>query len=284
MRRPGIASLEVWDHPTPRGPLWQLVSSVRLGDLASRGVPREELAHVLLDDLGPAMLDLAQRHRAGAVYLAGGLTGVPGFAAALQSRAWPLPVGVDVHGPWSAAEAGRRLHPDVTVAVDVGQTALKAIGPAGRLRRRRPADLPPLLIGTPRPVGTALEALVDGFVAWVAGGVQDTLGASSLGRLVLALPCPLDDALVPGPSTLGLEGRSDLVAHVLEAVDRNLGEENGPWRADVLNDAELAAESARALSGHGRVLCLTLGFGPGGALVEAPGQAQQTTERSATRA
>jgi hypothetical protein len=282
LRSPGITGLEVWDHPTPRGPLWRLLSSVRLGQLAGSGVRRQEFGDILLDDLGPAMLDLARLHGADAIYLAGGLTGVPGFASTSQARAWPLPVAVDLHGPWSAAEAGRRLFDDVTVAVDVGQTALKAIGPAGRVRRRRPAAAPPLLIGTPRPQSDALEALVDAIVAWVAEGLRAARGGAPLARLVLALPCPLDDALVPGLSTLGVEGRTDLVARLLDAVDRDLPADNGPWAAEVLNDAELAAESARSLCAHGRVLCLTLGFGPGGALVDA--QAQQTTDRSAARA
>jgi predicted NBD/HSP70 family sugar kinase len=84
--------------------------------------------------------------------------------------------------------------------------------------------------------------------------------------LCLGLPCALDDALAPGACTYGWESRASLVSDILAASGLN------PPRATVrvLNDAELTAEAARRdgrVTGA-RVLCLTLGFGPGGALLE----------------
>ncbi|MFP2905247.1 ROK family protein [Pyxidicoccus sp. 3LFB2] len=93
-------------------------------------------------------------------------------------------------------------------------------------------------------------------------------GAATPDALCLALPCPLDGTLIPGGCTYGWEGHASLVDDLLHAS--GLTGPEGGGTVLVLNDAELAAEAARwdaRLADHRRVLCLTLGFGPGGALL-----------------
>jgi hypothetical protein len=91
--------------------------------------------------------------------------------------------------------------------------------------------------------------------------------------VLLALPCSLDGALVPGPCTFpGWEAEADRVGEIVRSAFPEAGPEGPraiPWR--VLNDAELAGfaalEEMNRLDWGGKALVLTLGFGPGGALV-----------------
>ena len=83
--------------------------------------------------------------------------------------------------------------------------------------------------------------------------------------LVIALPSRLDDDGVPeGSSYEGMAGDATLVRDTLEMA----GLTDVPvW---LLNDAELAAESARmhpAVDAQKRTLVITLGFGLGAALL-----------------
>jgi hypothetical protein len=106
--------------------------------------------------------------------------------------------------------------------------------------------------------GATPESLPD------ARGVKRPLDA-----LCLALPCPVDGTFIPGGCTYGWEGHASLVADLLQAA--GLTDASSGGTVLVLNDAELAAEAAREdarLADSRRVLCLTLGFGPGGALLE----------------
>ena len=96
------------------------------------------------------------------------------------------------------------------------------------------------------------------------GGEAITQHAPDPERLVLALPCPLDDACVPGPCSYGWQGEAELVPRILEVARLDAA------AVLVLNDAELAAETALASTtgaAPSRMLVLTIGFGPGGALV-----------------
>ncbi|MCP3136646.1 ROK family protein [Pyxidicoccus xibeiensis] len=158
--------------------------------------------------------------------------------------------------------------PASPVAIDVGQTSIKCASPSAlRVFERDTTTLPLRLIGTPRPAdGHHIPAAV----RFIAGALRTFVEQDVTvppDALCLALPCPLDNALVPGGCTYGWEGHTRLVADLLDAAKLP-----GPGGTVlVLNDAELAAEAAREdarLADSGRVLCLTLGFGPGGALLE----------------
>ena len=94
-------------------------------------------------------------------------------------------------------------------------------------------------------------------------------------RMAMAVPCELSDDLLPGATRLrGWEGDGSLVARLLRRVEE-LGGPGHPWQGRsvevrLLNDAEMAAESARIqVAPEDRpTLVLTLGFGPGAAVLE----------------
>ena len=132
-----------------------------------------------------------------------------------------------------------------------------------RVFERNLTTLPSLHIGTPRPEdGRHVRAAVRFVGDALRTFVEETATPDAL---CLALPCPLDAALMPGGCTYGWEGHAPLVTDLLHAAGLT-----GGGTVLVLNDAELAAEAARGdtrLEDSRRVLCLTLGFGPGGALL-----------------
>src|SRR6185436_16176237 len=84
-----------------------------------------------------------------------------------------------------------------------------------RLVRERDLALLPLELidpggAPPRPEPRRLERAAE-FI----GGAIGAFGSRG-GRLVLALPCPLDDACLPGPCTYGWQGEARLVPAILE--------------------------------------------------------------------
>ncbi|MFP2961015.1 ROK family protein [Myxococcus sp. 1LA] len=268
---PGVSPLEVWNLPVLRRELWELLGAPRVDEDRRAGVPERALAGRLGPALAVALSTLAKRHAVDAVWLSGGLICLEGFGEMLASVATtlPCPVYAAERPLFAPAQAGLRLlapfAPAHPVAIDVGQTGIKCVShtAAPRIFERDTALLPRYFIGMARPTdGRHVKAAV----AFIASALR-VFSAQPPDALCLALPCPLDAMLVPGGCTYGWEGRASLVADILQAA---LGRE-GHGTALVLNDAELAAEAARRdsrLAGHSRVLCLTLGFGPGGALLE----------------
>jgi|GEM_PF-1110870 len=217
------------------------------------------------------------------------------------------PVYVAEDPRFAPVRAGLRLleplRPASPVALDVGQTSIKCASPATlRVLVRDTAVLPLRFIGMPRPkeghvpaavrfIGSALRtfvrqegslppdtrshvALPDARGEATPGAASSALRSAAQGgrgtpdALCLALPCPVDGTLIPGGCTYGWEGHASLVEDLLRTAE--LPCPSGGGTMLVLNDAELAAEAARwdeRLAAHKRVLCLTLGFGPGGALL-----------------
>jgi len=119
-------------------------------------------------------------------------------------------------------------------------------------------------------------------VEWVASSIAAASSIPSVDRpeVVLALPCGLGADLKPGPCTYaGWRDRADLVSRIARTAIREASRgrmeipaASAPsigWR--VLNDAELAGFAALAemerLGLEGKALVLTLGFGPGAAIV-----------------
>jgi len=96
--------------------------------------------------------------------------------------------------------------------------------------------------------------------------------------LVLALPSALADDNTPEGCTYpGWEGCAELLPRIAARLDDWIqGDPSHPWRVAegrilLLNDAELAARSARLQSSAvaSRItLALTLGFGPGAAILD----------------
>jgi hypothetical protein len=271
-RPPGVTPLEVWNLPVLGHELWQLLGTPRLEADRSAGIPEGALAGRMLPALTTAVEALVARHRVDAVYLSGGLAALEGFMPALAAAeaSLPCPIYVAREPRFAAVHAGLRLledlRPTSPLAVDVGQTSIKAVSPTHLLiTERDTVVLPRLFIGMPRPAdGHHVTAAVR-FIAEALRTAAQAL-AQPVDALCLALPCSLDDSLAPGGCTYGWESRASLVTDILGAS--GLTTSQGTVR--VLNDAELTAEAARRddrVPGP-RVLCLTLGFGPGGALLQ----------------
>ncbi|QQR44846.1 ROK family protein [Myxococcus xanthus] len=268
---PGVSPLEVWNLPVMGRELWELLGAPRVDADRRAGVPEPALAGRLGPALAVALSTLVKRHAVDAVWLSGGLVCLEGFGAMLSSvsTALPCPVYVAEHPLFAPALAGLRLlaplAPAHPVALDVGQTGIKCVSHTAdpRIFERDTALLPRYFIGMARPPD---RRHVKAAVAFIASALR-VFSARLPDALCLALPCPLDASLVPGGCTYGWEGHESLVADILQAAMGN----EGRGTALVLNDAELATEAARGdsrLANHSRVLCLTLGFGPGGALLE----------------
>ncbi|NMO16099.1 ROK family protein [Pyxidicoccus fallax] len=267
---PGVTNLEVWNLPVLGHELWELLGSARVDEARRDGVPESMLAFHLLPALAGALGELTSRHDVDAVWLSGGLACLEGFAPLVEevTAALPCPVYVADDPRFAPVRAGLRIlapmRPNRPVALDMGQTSIKCASPqAVHVFERDTATLPLLFIGMPRP---ADKHHIPAAVRFVAGALRDFAGQQPPDALCLALPCPLDAALLPGGCTYGWEGHAPLVADILRESALPTG-----GTVLVLNDAELAAEAARGdarLADSRRVLCLTLGFGPGGALLE----------------
>jgi hypothetical protein len=271
-RAPGVTPLEVWNLPVQGHELWELLGTPRLEQDRLAGVPEAALASRMLPVLTEAIAALVPRYRVDAVYLSGGLLALEGFLPALAGvqASLPYPLYVAREPRFAAVRAGLRLledlRPTSPLSVDVGQTSIKAATEEHlHVAERDTVAMPRLFIGMTRPAdGHHVSAAVR-FIAEALRTSARTL-ARPVDALCLALPCALDDALAPGGCTYGWESRASLVADILTASGLH------PPHATVrvLNDAELTAEAARRderVTGA-RVLCLTLGFGPGGALLE----------------
>lgn len=275
-RPEGVTSLEVWNLPVFGRELWEVLGSPWVEDDRRAGVPGATLSARVMLPLAEALFLLVKQHAPDAAYLSGGLAELDGFPAALREATASLrcPVHIALSPRFAPVRAGLRMleakGARSPLCVDVGQTSIKlARAGATRVVERDLTTLPPLFIGQPRP---ADGHHIRDTVAFIAGALRTFL-AEGTGEppdaLCLALPCPMDEHLMPGGCTYGFEGAGSLVQDIL--AQAGLPDTGGP--VFVLNDAELAAESARRapqVKGR-RVLCLSLGFGPGGALLEKPG-------------
>ncbi|WP_328707087.1 ROK family protein [Citreicoccus inhibens] len=269
---PGVTPLEVWNLPVLGQEFWELAGAVRVDATRRAGVPEPLLTTRLVATVQAALELLVRQHAPDAVYLSGGLACLEGFNAELARVTTALPCAVHVaEAPrFAPVHAGlavlQSLSARAPLSVDVGQTSIKCASPhVSWLVERSPVTLPWLFIGMPRPKdGHHLAAAVR-FIAGTMHTFIET-NAEAPDALCLALPCPLDEALRPGGCTYGWEGHASLITDIV--TQAGLPMSGGTvW---VLNDAELAAESARRdarVKGR-KVLCLTLGFGPGGALLE----------------
>ena len=269
---PGITPLEVWNLPVFGRELWELLGSPWVEADRRAGVAGATLTGRLMPPLTAALELLVERHAPDAAYLSGGLAELDGFPSALKeaTATLPCPVYLAPTPRFAPVHAGLRMleaqGSTAPVCVDVGQTSIKCARPGStRVFERDLSLLPPLFIGQPRPED---GHHIRDTVAFIAGALstfleEDTQTAPD--ALCFALPCPLDEDLTPGGCTYGFEGATSLIPNLLARA--GLPERGGPVL--VLNDAELAAESARhdlRITGH-KVLCLSLGFGPGGALL-----------------
>jgi len=265
--RPEVQSLSIFDLDLDGAPLWQRLGQPRVDSLRAAKASENEIGAELATTTLAAIEALRGRHRFERVFLGGGLTLLDGFVGRVRDAANGS-IEICRDGAFVGERGGRALLDDASdcLVADVGQTAIKLSARGQRLVRERDLALLPLELidpggAPPRPQPRRLERAAE-FI----GGAIGAFGSRG-DRLVLALPCPLDDACIPGPCTYGWQGEARLVAAILERTRLE------PSEVLVLNDAELAAETALASraagSPAGPLLVLTLGFGPGAALVAA---------------
>jgi len=273
LRLSGITGRPVWNRPLPDGrELWQVAGASWVEEQRRAGATEDEIARGLAAALVPVLVRLHEELRLSGCFLTGGLCAIDGFREAVSGVPLAMPVSVARDPVWAAAEAGLawlEAQGAAGAVVDVGQTSIKTLTASGRSLRTRDLEALPLRLiapdGTSRGAPTAPAA---SFLAQGLGAASHGSGPAS--HALLALPCPLDDDLVPGPCTYGWEGDRDLLPAAFRELDDAWPV--GEVSVAVLNDAELAAETARRSLAPGpgsRVLSLTLGFGPGGALLEA---------------
>jgi hypothetical protein len=298
---PAIRTLEVWREdfgdilPGAAGRLlYQAVGSQRLDALRAQCASARVASETLGRDLARSIRLLLDRDFGGAgcaraVWLGGGLLNSEGVREALLNAGLPIPVIISDDPTFCAAPGGRQLlaqHGDGRgVVVDVGQTSIKGIAFArGRARQLVfPRDHHSL----PLRLQERSELLEPGqshlFIERAAGFIARAVFSFGSVRepppplLVLALPTTLSsDGTPQGCTYPGWEGSTELVPRIATQLDEWIQADHGhPWRNVpgrilLLNDAELAARSARlnaTVAASGKVLVMTVGFGPGAALL-----------------
>jgi hypothetical protein len=254
LRLSSVRALELWDLLTERGPLWECRDLPAFPTLLMRAID-DVLAGKARRAGGPPPPEDCRR--IGHLFLGGGGSHAPGLAEALERG--PLPFCLSADGAFVGEAGGLALLCQAGLAglvVDVGQTAIKVSTLSRRLLVPRCFEQLPVGAAD----GLARQALRD----LVAGAIRQAL-PFPVEAIVLALPCELDEDCLPGPCSYAcLEGDDTFIEEVLRAA----GLEGVP--AFILNDAELAAASARLspdVPADRVTLVLTLGFGVGAALL-----------------
>lgn len=249
---PGVKPLQVWNIDIGGGQrFWQAVGGRVVEKLAEEHTP-QECARIIANALIRGCLTIKRAHDFDTVFLAGGGAEMLGLNALLPAPPLWLFGGRDY--AWTAKEW--LFGQDPMVVVDVGQTSIKCFAsPGARFFVDRDLEEVPF-----RTVpGKAARS-----IRFIGKAIRDATAMLQGAPLLLSLPMPLDVNCVPGESSYGVDGLATFVDEVLVAAEVSVD-----LPVYVINDAELAAECARAAVPPGRkVLVLTLGLGPGAALVD----------------
>ncbi len=298
---PAIRPLEVWNEDFGAQPagaagslLYQAIGSQRLDALRAQSSSAREAAETLGSDVARTLRLLVDRDVGGAgqaraVWLGGGLLNSEGVRDTVLKASLPFPVVVADDPTFCGAAGGKQLLAQYGdgrgVVLDMGQTSIKGIAYSkGRARQlvfpRDHHSLPLRLPDDADPI-SAQQAHV--FIERAAGFVARVIHGFVAVRepppplLVLALPTAVSDNGTPQACTYpGWSGYVELVPRITAQLDEWIQTDHGhPWRNAegrvlLLNDAELAARSARLQSGIAAArtaLVMTLGFGPGAALL-----------------
>ena len=195
---------------------------------------------------------LREKYEFEAAFFSGGLAAVPRVRSALLGARCSFAIELGPDGAFVAHRGGAYLlHQrgyQEGLVVDVGQTSVKVSTISGTRKIHV------------RPQGkTGLAA-----ASFVSQCIQMVEALSLPRAMVLALPCEVSDDCVVGECTYDWADDERIIPRMLL---------NLPSISEVmvLNDAELAAVSARQIleNRYRGILVLTLGFGPGAALIEA---------------
>lgn len=259
LRPRGVVPVELWDVELSRGILWDHMERHALPGALVEAVERLRSGTARTRSRSPIP---ALTRELGALWLAGGRAST--IDPVTLGAALGLPVWLADEPTTFAERGGRALVPDAAAlaVIDLGQRRLKLSVGGKRFEHERPWDRLPLRETSPSVDPARARAALHAWVgAALAGAASSTNTAPD--AVVLALPCELPDAPIPGSSSYpGLLGDTTFVASILAAAGWH------PARVLVLNDAELAAVAAGLdARAHGTLtLVLTLGFGVGGAL------------------
>ena len=254
-----MVPIELWDLELDDGILWDHMDGDALPGALVEAVTRLRRGTARTRS-GTRIPPLAREVEA--LWLAGGRNCAN--CAIQLNNVLSLPAWIS-DGPVTFAERGARaLVPDASTlaVIDLGQSRLKLSLGSRRFEHERPWARLPLRDG-PAPIDpTEARATLR---EWVSTALAHATTSTALrpDAVVLALPCELPDAPIPGSSSYpGLQDDAAFVPDVLSRAGWH------PERTLVLNDAELAAVAAGLdPRTHGTLtLVLTLGFGVGGAL------------------
>ena len=249
---PDVTPVQVWDLDVGGQQFWQVVGARVVQAMKVRRAAPLRVATAIADGICrgcSAIRDLGIDFET--VYLCGGVACLPGLQDALRGAGHFIFGGRDY--AWEAKEA--LFGEDEMLVIDVGQTAIKCYVPDGT-RYVFQRNLQTIPYGS-APEKT--EAAID-FI----GGAIGTIWKGMNTPILLSLPCPVDADLVPGENTYGFAGRKNFIEEVLLK-----GEIPTETPVHVINDAELAAECARdQVFDPQKILALTLGLGPGAAVVD----------------
>jgi len=248
---PGVRPLQVWDLDVGSGQKFWEVVGARLTEDLSRKYSRTEAASIVASGIIRGCGVIQREHEFDTVFLAGGGAEMLGLQDML--RAPPVWMFAGRNYAWTAKEA-LFANKDLMVVVDVGQTSVKCYASPG-------ASFVVARDFSTIPIEDVLGKQ-ERSIWFIRDAVREASTMLPNVPLLLSLPFPIGDDLVPGESTYGVAGHKTFVDEVLADVPADT-------QVYVINDAELAAECARAHLPEGRkVLVLTLGLGPGAALIE----------------
>lgn len=250
---PDVLPIQVWDLDLGGRKFWEVVSARNVYDMKMRRAAPLRIATTIADGITRGCA--AIQHLGfdfGAVYLCGGVACIQGLQDALHGAGKFVFGGRDY--AWEAKQA--LFGDDLFVVVDVGQTSIKAYLPdeTRYVYERNTQTI---------PYGES-PGKAEAAIRFIGGVIGKVAAAAPKAAILLSLPCPVDENLVPGENTYGFAGRADFVYEALLAA-----EVPAETPVHVINDAELAAECAREqVFDQRRVLALTLGLGPGAAIVD----------------
>lgn len=245
-RAPDVQHLGLTHFPCGGTTLFGLV-----GQPALRGVNSEEVAARVRQGLS----GLSTALQPDLLYVGGGLTERPEVRECMTDS--PIEVAWSKGRRFVGSSGGQSIGGHSAIIFDVGQTAIKVSGHDTRRIYLRPSS---------KMVRGSCDFPGIEFIRRVLA--RELSSAPSGAPVVLAIPGEVSDNLEPGHCSYRWTGRPDLVRELLPPGGM------ATRKVLVLNDAELAAESARAeLDPPAGTLCLivTLGFAPGGALL-TPGR------------
>lgn len=228
-------------------------------------------------------------------FVEGRVLELAGFRAALGEHATQFDIALAPPRPTCVELGAERLLHRITdkpsphtLVVDVGHTAVRTVALGGKPRRlsfeRNFSRLPLARGSVPPPSASEEPGLAERGVELIARAVAASLTEETANDtdLVLSMPCNLDADGIPGPCTYpGWKGNQTLIARILASIDEQIDQRlpasaarkaNKQGEVWLLSHAELVALATEAAIGAprtGGTLAISVGFGPGAAILRS---------------